>query len=171
MGIALGWEKRVFRTNITYAKRTVRICSVSPQSRSLFSASLQTFCLIACSRLWRKETGESGGGRACNHFFYKRPVPLYHLLVYPLIGQIWPITLKAGRSCHSEPRMACSVHARARNRGIHNTFCVERMFTRFPAHGSADEGTEYLPCELGAWKRCFCNPADRLRSCLITKWQ
>ena len=45
MGIARGWEKRVIRTNITYAKRTVRIFSVSPQSRSLFSASFQTFCL------------------------------------------------------------------------------------------------------------------------------
>ena len=50
------------------------------------------------------------------------------------------------------------------------TSCVERMFTRFPAHRSAEEGTEDLPCELGAWKRCFCNLADRLRSCLITKW-
>ena len=44
MGIASGWEKRVIRTNITYAKRTVRIFSVSPQSRSLFSTSFQTFC-------------------------------------------------------------------------------------------------------------------------------
>ena len=47
MGIARGWEKRVIRTNITYAKRTVRIFSFSPQSRSLFSASFQTFCLTA----------------------------------------------------------------------------------------------------------------------------
>ena len=47
MGIARGWEKRVIRTNITYAKRTVRIFSVSPQSRSLFSASFQTFRLTA----------------------------------------------------------------------------------------------------------------------------
>ena len=45
MGIARGWEKRVIRTNITYAKRTVRIFSVSPQSRSLFSASFD------CSRV------------------------------------------------------------------------------------------------------------------------
>ena len=35
LGIARGWEKRVIRTNITYAKRTVRIFSVSPQSFSL----------------------------------------------------------------------------------------------------------------------------------------
>ena len=35
MRIARGWEKRVIRTKITYAKRTVRIFSVSPQSRIL----------------------------------------------------------------------------------------------------------------------------------------
>ena len=47
MEIARGWEKRVLRTNITCAKRTVRIFSVSLQSRSLLSASFQTFCLTA----------------------------------------------------------------------------------------------------------------------------
>ena len=47
MGIARGREKRVIWTNITYAKRTVRIFSVSPQSGSMFSASFQTFCLTA----------------------------------------------------------------------------------------------------------------------------
>ena len=47
MGIARGWEKRVIRTKITYAKRTVRIFSVSPQSLSMFSASFQTFCLTS----------------------------------------------------------------------------------------------------------------------------
>ena len=47
MGIARGWEKRVIWTNITYAKRTVRIFGVSPQSGSMFSASFQTFCLTA----------------------------------------------------------------------------------------------------------------------------
>ena len=29
------------------------------------------------------------------------------------------------------------------------------MFTRFSAHGSAEEGTEDLPCELGATKNFF----------------
>ena len=77
-------------------------------------------------------------------------------------------TLKAGRSSHSERWHAASTGL---NREIHHNFCVERMFTRFPAHRSAKEGTEDLPCELGARKKCFCNPADRLRSCLITKWQ
>ena len=47
MGIARDWEKRVIWTNITYAKRTVRIFRVSPQSRSLSSASFQTFGLTA----------------------------------------------------------------------------------------------------------------------------
>ena len=47
MEIARGWEKRVIRTNITCAKRTDRIFSVSLQSRSLLSASFQTFCLTA----------------------------------------------------------------------------------------------------------------------------
>ena len=57
MGIARGWEKRVIRTNITYAKRTVRIFSVSPQSRSLFSASFQTFCLTARAYLNTQKYG------------------------------------------------------------------------------------------------------------------
>ena len=51
MGIARGWEKRVIRTKKTYAKRTVSIFSVSPQSRSLFSASFQTFRLTARARI------------------------------------------------------------------------------------------------------------------------
>ena len=29
------------------------------------------------------------------------------------------------------------------------------MFTRFPAHRSAQEGTEALLCELGVWKKMF----------------
>ena len=49
MGIARGWEKRVIRTNITYAKRTVSIFSVSPQSRSLFSVVADL--LFDCSRV------------------------------------------------------------------------------------------------------------------------
>ena len=57
MGIARGWEKRVIRTNITYANRTVRIFSVSPQSRSLFSASFQTFCLTARAYLNTQKYG------------------------------------------------------------------------------------------------------------------
>ena len=57
MGIARGWEKLVIRTNITYAKRTVRIFSVSPQSRSLFSASFQTFRLTARAYLNTQKYG------------------------------------------------------------------------------------------------------------------
>ena len=43
--------------NVTYAKRTVRIFSVSPQSLSLFSASFQTFCLTACPYLNTQKYG------------------------------------------------------------------------------------------------------------------
>ena len=50
MGIARGLEKRVIRTNITYAKRTVRIFSVSPQvSLSVFSLAPDLF--YDCSRV------------------------------------------------------------------------------------------------------------------------
>ena len=66
--------------------------------------------------------------------------------------------------------MACAVHAREIEESTISS-CVERMFTRFPAHRIAEEGTEDLPCELGTWTRCFCNLTDWLRSCLITKWQ
>ena len=57
MGIARGWEKRVIRTKITYAKRPVRIFRVSPQSRSLFSVSFQTFCLTARAYLNTQKYG------------------------------------------------------------------------------------------------------------------
>ena len=124
----------------------------------------------ANTKIKQEKTGESGGGGACNHFF-KRPVPVYQLLVYPLIGQIWQIISTLSKRVVPVTQKDGVRRPRAWNRGIHDNFCVERMFTRFPAHGSAEEGTEDLPCELGAWKRCFCNPADRLRSRLITKWQ
>ena len=57
-------------------------------------------------------------------------------------------------------KMACGVHAREIEESTINsvliTSGVERMFTRFPAHRSAEEGTaENLPCELGAWKICL----------------
>ena len=114
----------------------------------------------------RKRKGE----RACNHFF-KRPVPVYQLLVYPFIGQIWQIISTVSKRVVPLTQKDGVRRPRAWNRRIHGNFCVERMFTRFIAHRSAEEGTEDLPRELGARKKCFCNPADRLRSCLITKWQ
>ena len=49
--------KRVIRTNITYAKRTVRIFSVSPQSHSPFSASFQTFRLTVGAYLNTQKYG------------------------------------------------------------------------------------------------------------------
>ena len=47
----------LIRTNIAYAKRTVRIFSVSPQSRSLFSALFETFCLTARAYLNTQKYG------------------------------------------------------------------------------------------------------------------
>jgi len=142
--------------------------------RSLFQAprlSGQPNWESANTKIKREETGESRGGGACNHFF-KRPVPVYHLLVYPLIGQISQIISTLSKRVVPVTQRDGVRRPRAWNRGIHNNFSVERMFsTRFLAHRSAEEGTEDLPCELGAWKRCFCDLADRLRSCLITKWQ
>ena len=116
----------------------------------------------------QEETGERRGGGACNHFF-RQPVPVYQLLVYPLIGQIWQIISTLSKRVVPVTQKEGMRRPRVWNRGIHDNFCVEPMFTRFPAHRCAEEGIEYLPCELGAWKKCFCNPADGLRSCLIKK--
>ena len=52
-----GWEMRVIGTNITYSKRTFHNFCVSPQSRSLFSASLQTFCLMVRAYLSTQKYG------------------------------------------------------------------------------------------------------------------
>ena len=66
----------------------------------------------ANTKIKREETRESGGGGACNHFF-KRPVPVYQLLVYPLTGQIWPIISTLSKRVVSvTQRDACDVHAR-----------------------------------------------------------
>ena len=50
-------------------------------------------------------------------------------------------------------------------------FCVERMFTRFPAHWSAEEETEDLPFELSASEKMFlqsCRPASVLPDKRVT---
>ena len=67
----------------------------------------------ANTKIKLEETGESGGGGACNHFF-KRPVPVYQLLVYPLIGQIWQIisTLSKRVVPVTQRELACGVHGR-----------------------------------------------------------
>ena len=138
---------------------------------SLFQAPRESSPLnweTANKKIKWEETGEIAGGGACNHFF-KRPVPVYQLLVYPLIGQIWQVISTLPKRVVPVTQKDGVRRPRAWNRGIHDNFCVERIITRFPAHRSAEEGTEDLPCELGAWKRYFCNPAHRLRSCLITK--
>ena len=56
--------------------------------------------------------GEEGSG-ACNHFF-KRLVPVYQLLIYPLIGQIWQVQYQHSQSGSFVPlrKRACGVHAR-----------------------------------------------------------
>ena len=99
----------------------------------------------------------------------ERPVPVYQLLVYPLIGQIWQIISTLSKRVVPVTQKEGMRRPRVWNREIHDNFYVEPMFMRFPAHRCAEEGTEYLTCELGSWKKCFCNPADRLRSCLIKK--
>ena len=47
-------------------------------------------------KIKREETGERKAGGACNHFF-KRLVPVYQLLVYPLIGQIRQVISKLSK--------------------------------------------------------------------------
>ena len=79
----------------------------------------------------REETGEGAGGGVCNHFF-KRPVPVYQLLVYPLIGQIWQIISTLSKRVVPVTKEDGVRRPRAWNRGIYDDFCVERMFTRFP---------------------------------------
>ena len=56
MGIARGWEKRIIQTKITYAT-PVRIFSASPQSRSLFSALFQAFCLTVRANVKTQKYG------------------------------------------------------------------------------------------------------------------
>ena len=48
---------KAWRKSLTRAKRVRRIFSVSPQSRSLFSASFQTFCLTARAYLNTQKYG------------------------------------------------------------------------------------------------------------------
>ena len=101
-----------------------------------------------------EETGERRGGGACNHFF-KQPIPLYQLLVYPVICQICQIISTLSKQVVPVAQKDGMQHPRTWNSGIHYNFCVEQMFTRFPTHRSAEEGTEDFPCELGVWKKFF----------------
>ena len=66
-----------------------------------------------------RKLGRGGGGGACNHFF-KRPVPVYQLLVYSLIGQIWQVISTLSKrvvpvTILSLRKMACGVHSREIN--------------------------------------------------------
>ena len=51
MGIARGWKKQVIRTNLMYAKRTVRIFSLSPSLALLFQSRSRTFVWLF-ARTW-----------------------------------------------------------------------------------------------------------------------
>ena len=75
-------------------------------------------------------------GGACNHFF-KRPVPVYQLLVYPLIGQIWQIISTLSKRVVPVTQKDGVRRPRALNKRIHDKFGVERMCTRFPTHTGA----------------------------------
>ena len=86
--------------------------------------------------------GEQGCG-AWDHFF-TQPIRVYQLLVpvYPLIGQIWQIILTLSEQVIPVTQKDGVQHPHAWNRGIHDNFCVEWMFTRFHARKIAQEGTE-----------------------------
>ncbi|CAH3189125.1 unnamed protein product [Porites lobata] len=73
--------------------------------------------------------------------------------------------------------MACGVHAREIEEST-ITSVLNECLRDFPHIGALKKeqntggpNSQDLPCELGAWKRCFCNPAHQPLSCLITKWQ
>ena len=79
---------KAWRKSLTRAKRVRRIFSVSPQSRSLFSASFQTFCLTA-----RAYLNTQNHGLFCSCFaalFFQqcwellRPIRLSKLRVWPV---------------------------------------------------------------------------------------
>ena len=58
-------------------------------------------------------------------------------------------------------QMACGAQAREIEESTITFMFSERIY-EINAHWSGEEGTEDLPCEIGAGKRRFCNPADWL---------
>ena len=91
--------------------------------------------------------------------FFKRPVPVYQLLVDPALWLVRFDRLyqhSQSGSFLSLRKMVCGVRAREIEKYTIISVLNE-MFTRFPAHRSVEEGTEDLPCELGARKKYqFC---------------
>ena len=84
----------------------------------------------------REKTGERKSDGACSHFF-KRLVPVYQLLVYPVIGQIWQVISTLSKRVvpiTSERWRSVSMRVKKEN------------------YRSAEEGTEELLCELGRGK-------------------
>ena len=79
------------RGSVSRYKQSLRLCMRTGLWCSRFRDSWAPLNWeSAKTKVKRGQSGERRGGGACNHFF-KRPVPVYQLLVYPLIGQIWQI--------------------------------------------------------------------------------
>ena len=115
MGIARGWERRVIWTNITYAKRTVRIFTVSPQSRSLSSAPFQTFCLTALA---------SHALRACEARARKSYATLYRVFFSDFEGKKTTV-LQSKRHFKTLRPLSCSetLCSNSVNSTLHSTLC------------------------------------------------
>ena len=132
-------------TNTTTSLRyTSENCLIFLRSRTIGfapdqSAHSRTITSLAYQKAYilTPQCSESRGGGAGNHFFKR-------LYQHSQSGSF--LSLR---------KMVCGVHAREIEEST-ITSGVERMFTRFPAYRSADEGTaENLPCELSAWKIRF----------------
>ena len=79
----------------------------------------------------RKRKGE----RACNYFF-KRPVPVYQLLVYPLIGLIWQFISTLSKRVVPVTQKDGLQRPRAWNRGIHDTSVLNECLRDLPHIGA-----------------------------------
>ena len=116
MGIARGWERRVIWTNITYAKRTVRIFTVSPQSRSLSSAPFQTFCFTALA---------SHALRACEARARKTLTPLFTEFFFLILRKKNPTVLQSKRHSKTLRPLSWSetLCSNSVNSTLHSTLC------------------------------------------------
>ena len=116
MGIARSWERRVIWTNIMYAKRTVRIFSVSPQSRSLSSASFQTFCLTALA---------SHALRACEARARKSYATLYRVFFFLILTKKKTTVLQSKRHSKTLRPLSWSetLCSNSVNSTLHSTLC------------------------------------------------
>ena len=106
---------------------------------------------VAAELRRRKHENKTGGGDgACNNFF-KRPVQVYQLLVYPLIGQFWQITSTLSKRVVPVTQRDGVRRPRASNRGIHD---LSLPFSFFPPRQLfACLFLSRLPHYLRAWNR------------------